>query len=72
VGHFVLNSLLTKLLEAWSEGDGEALQELMPFVYDELHRMAKGFARKVLTDYNVLYETKHVLLPTVNMRVRRV
>lgn len=34
---------VTKLLDAWSEGDGEALQELMPLVYDELHRMAKRY-----------------------------
>lgn len=35
------NRDITKLLDAWSEGDGAALEELMPLVYDELHRMAK-------------------------------
>jgi RNA polymerase sigma factor (TIGR02999 family) len=34
---------LTKLLDAWSDGDGEALQELMPLVYEELRRMAKRY-----------------------------
>lgn len=34
---------VTKLLDAWSDGDGEALAELMPLVYDELHRMAKRY-----------------------------
>lgn len=34
---------VTKLLDAWSDGDGEALQELMPLVYDELHQMAKRY-----------------------------
>lgn len=34
---------VTKLLEAWREGEDEALAELMPLVYDELHRMAKRY-----------------------------
>lgn len=37
------NEDVTELLAAWSNGDGEALQELMPLVYDELHRMAKRY-----------------------------
>lgn len=31
---------VTQLLGQWSGGDGEALDELMPVVYDELRRMA--------------------------------
>lgn len=31
---------LTGLLRAWSGGDERALEELLPLVYDELHRMA--------------------------------
>jgi len=31
---------VTTLLLAWSEGDDAALQELMPIVHDELHRIA--------------------------------
>ena len=34
---------VSKLLDAWSEGDGEALEHLIPLVYDELHRMAKRY-----------------------------
>ena len=31
---------LTGLLRAWSDGDERAFEELLPLVYDELHRMA--------------------------------
>jgi len=31
---------LTGLLRAWSGGDERALEQLLPLVYDELHRMA--------------------------------
>ncbi|MCP3962485.1 MAG: sigma-70 family RNA polymerase sigma factor [bacterium] len=31
---------VTDLLDAWSGGDATALDELMPVVYDELHRLA--------------------------------
>ena len=31
---------LTQLLSAWSEGDKAALEQLMPMVYQELHRLA--------------------------------
>jgi RNA polymerase sigma factor (TIGR02999 family) len=31
---------VTKLLKQWSDGDETALEELMPLVYDELHRLA--------------------------------
>jgi RNA polymerase sigma factor (TIGR02999 family) len=34
---------VTQLLRAWSEGDGSALDKLMPIVYDELHRMARQY-----------------------------
>lgn len=32
---------LTKLLEAWSRGDSEALEELTPIIYGELRKLAK-------------------------------
>lgn len=32
---------VTRLLAAWSEGDREALDDLIPIVYSELHRMAR-------------------------------
>jgi len=33
---------VTRLLAAWIEGDPHALQQLMPLVYDELHRIARA------------------------------
>src|SRR5215211_5198953 len=37
---------VSRLLQAWSGGNGEALDELMPLVYDELHRQAHRFLRR--------------------------
>lgn len=37
---------ITQLLRAWSDGDQAALNELMPLVYDELRRVAKGYVAK--------------------------
>ena len=34
---------VTRLLEAWSDGNQEALDELMPLIYEELRRMAKQY-----------------------------
>jgi RNA polymerase sigma-70 factor, ECF subfamily len=34
---------VTRLLQAWSAGDEEALQKLMPLVYQELHRLARRY-----------------------------
>jgi hypothetical protein len=34
---------VTGLLQAWSAGDEEALQKLMPLVYQELHRLARRY-----------------------------
>jgi RNA polymerase sigma factor (TIGR02999 family) len=34
---------VTGLLQAWSAGDEEALQKLMPLVYEELHRAARRY-----------------------------
>ena len=31
---------VTRLLQVWNEGDEQAFNELIPLVYDELHRMA--------------------------------
>lgn len=35
------SSEVTQLLLAWGQGDGTALDRLMPLVYDELHRLAR-------------------------------
>jgi RNA polymerase sigma factor (TIGR02999 family) len=37
---------ITSLLRAWTHGDQEALNQLTPLVYDELHRMAKEYMRR--------------------------
>ncbi len=37
---------ISQLLAKWSAGDGHALEELMPLVYDELRRMARGHLRR--------------------------
>jgi RNA polymerase sigma-70 factor, ECF subfamily len=34
---------ITKLLLAWSDGDEQALDRLMPLVHDELHRLAHRY-----------------------------
>ncbi len=36
---------LTGLLNDWSNGDQDALNRLMPLVYDELHRLASSYLR---------------------------
>jgi RNA polymerase sigma-70 factor, ECF subfamily len=36
-------SQVTQLLHAWSEGDEGALDQLVPLVYEELYRLARGF-----------------------------
>jgi RNA polymerase sigma factor (TIGR02999 family) len=37
------NANLTQLLELWSQGDRLALEQLMPLVYNELHRLAQRY-----------------------------
>ena len=34
---------VTRLLRAWGAGDESALQQLMPLVYEELHRLARRY-----------------------------
>ena len=36
----------TQLLEQWNGGDPAALEKLLPFVYDELRRVAAGLVRR--------------------------
>ena len=36
---------VTALLRQWSGGDPSAFEQLIPLIYDELHRMAQGFLR---------------------------
>ncbi|MGE0887497.1 MAG: sigma-70 family RNA polymerase sigma factor [Blastocatellales bacterium] len=37
---------ITQLLSAWSNGDKEALELLIPLVYDELYRLARGYMNR--------------------------
>jgi RNA polymerase sigma-70 factor, ECF subfamily len=37
---------ISRLLRAWGAGEAEALNELLPLVYDELHRQAHRFLRR--------------------------
>lgn len=36
---------VTKLLEQWNSGDPEALDKLMPLIYEELRKMARRYMR---------------------------
>ena len=37
---------VTELLERWSDGDSEAFNDLVPLVYEELHRLAAHYLRR--------------------------
>lgn len=37
---------VSRLIRQWGDGNGEALHELLPLVYDELHRQAHRFLRR--------------------------
>lgn len=47
---------ITRWLLDWSEGDREALEQLLPRVYDELHRQAASYMRRE--------RAEHTLQPT--------
>jgi RNA polymerase sigma factor (TIGR02999 family) len=44
---------LTRLLIGWSDGNQEALQQLMPLVYDELRRLAAAYLRRERPDHTL-------------------
>jgi RNA polymerase sigma-70 factor, ECF subfamily len=37
---------VTELLQKWSAGDADALEELTPVIYSELHRIAKRYMNR--------------------------
>ena len=43
----------TELLRAWSQGDGSALDRLVPLVYGELHRLARRYMRQERPDHTL-------------------
>src|SRR5262245_23477273 len=47
---------ITQLLERWSNGEEKARDELVPLVYDELHRLAEAYLRRE--------RREHTLQPT--------
>jgi RNA polymerase sigma factor (TIGR02999 family) len=42
----IMTNDVTQLLVDWSNGDEGALRELLPLVYDELHRLAETYMRR--------------------------
>ena len=44
---------ITQMLREWSDGNREALEELMPLVYDELHRQAARYMRRERQDHTL-------------------
>jgi RNA polymerase sigma factor (TIGR02999 family) len=44
---------LTKLLLAWGAGDEQALDQLLPVVYQELHSMARGYMAAERPDHTL-------------------
>jgi RNA polymerase sigma-70 factor, ECF subfamily len=44
---------VTQLLVAWSHGDEAALDQLVPLVYDELHRKAHYYMRQERPDHSL-------------------
>jgi RNA polymerase sigma factor (TIGR02999 family) len=47
------SSPVTELLVRWRGGDREALEELMPLVYDELRRLAHYYLRQERNDHTL-------------------
>lgn len=44
---------ITEILRRWSSGKQEALDELMPLVYEELHRKASQYLRRERPDHTL-------------------
>jgi len=44
---------ITRMLQEWSEGSAQALDELMPLVYEELHRQASRYLRRERNDHTL-------------------
>ena len=44
---------ITRLLQAWGDGDERALETLIPLVYDELHRAAHRYIAREAPDHSL-------------------
>src|ERR1700678_4633523 len=47
------NGQVTQLLKAMHAGDAQAAENLLPLVYSELHRLAKGYMRRERPDHTL-------------------
>ena len=47
------NADVTQLLVSWSNGNQAALEQLMPLVYGELHRLASAYLRRERPDHTL-------------------
>jgi len=45
--------LVTQLLQQWGSGDKQALERLMPIVYDQLHKLASNCLRSERPDHTL-------------------
>src|SRR5207302_104908 len=44
---------VTRLLQAWSSGDRQALDDLLPLVYTEVRRLARSYLRRERPDHTL-------------------
>lgn len=44
---------VTQLLERWRQGDATAFHELIPLIYNDLHRIAQGMMRRERSDHTL-------------------
>ncbi len=44
---------ITGMLHEWSDGNRDALDKLLPFIYDELHRQAANYLRRERADHTL-------------------
>jgi len=44
---------VTRMLERWREGDPDVLESLIPLVYGQLHRIARGYMRREREDHTL-------------------
>jgi len=44
---------VTRMLERWRDGDPAAVESLIPLVYAQLHRIAKGYMRREREDHTL-------------------
>lgn len=51
--HRTVSTPVTTLLVRWREGDRQALEELMPLVYEELRRLARHYLRQERSDHTL-------------------